>query len=444
MPHALPTRRPDARAATFWLAAGLALLAAPGCENSLTRRFAWPDPREGVRAEKSTTSVNGDARPRPAPARPLEPTLELPDLQETPVSAHTPGRSPGRVSLASGTPNLDAALARANSVEGAADDTPVELPQAEAPKPTLPKAEPPAVDPPATPPAATSPMPPAPLELPIETQGVPALAPKSADEGPPPVMPAVKVDAAFTPAGLTPPDSEAPVAVATPPIEPKPEDSPAESWRSGLERLKTLAKGPAPTSDDEALWPLRARVLDWLGGDALKPEQAAAWTTVLAALAASSTPGGREDGSYVDTLNDAVDTLESLVPLHASEVLLARKVHGFGHVDSLDPNSLRPGQTLIVYCEMAGLHWAKTADGVRSRLASRVEVVKRGESRPVWSQDLGTAEDACRRRRRDYYVNYKLALPKSLPAGPYDLRLTQTDLVGEHTTSATVSFAILP
>ena len=49
--------------------------------------------------------------------------------------------------------------------------------------------------------------------------------------------------------------------------------------------------------------------------------------------------------------------------------------------------------------------------------------------RVLWSQSLGTAEDVCRRRRRDYYVNYRLTLPDAatLPPGTYRLQIQQRD-----------------
>ncbi len=48
---------------------------------------------------------------------------------------------------------------------------------------------------------------------------------------------------------------------------------------------------------------------------------------------------------------------------------------------------------------------------------------------PIWSQDLGTADDTCRRPRRDYYINYRLTLPGAeiLPPGSYRLLLIQKD-----------------
>jgi hypothetical protein len=59
-----------------------------------------------------------------------------------------------------------------------------------------------------------------------------------------------------------------------------------------------------------------------------------------------------------------------------------------------------------------------------------------------WEQSLGETEDQCRSRRRDNYVNYRVTLPSTLPAGDYRLRLIQTDLVGKRTASSELSLTI--
>jgi hypothetical protein len=99
---------------------------------------------------------------------------------------------------------------------------------------------------------------------------------------------------------------------------------------------------------------------------------------------------------------------------------------------------------VIVYCEMAGLRYNADDGGHRSRLASRVELIARKADRPVWMQDLGTAEDVCRRRRRDYYVNYRLTLPATLHPGHYELRLTQTDLNGDQSVTSSLPLEVRP
>ena len=77
-------------------------------------------------------------------------------------------------------------------------------------------------------------------------------------------------------------------------------------------------------------------------------------------------------------------------------------------------------------------------------MASSVDVVPLGEETPLWHVTMGTAEDTCSRRRRDYYVNSRLTLPETLRPGSYQLRLTQKDELAGRTTSRTLPLIIVP
>ena len=131
-------------------------------------------------------------------------------------------------------------------------------------------------------------------------------------------------------------------------------------------------------------------------------------------------------------------------PPGISELRLCRKVSGFGSFEPLNENSVKAGQPFLIYCEMTGLRYEAKDDGFVSRLSSRIEIRPAGGGPIQWEHELGAAEDVCRRRRHDYYVNYRVDLPKSLAPGSYDLRLTQTDLVANRATSAEIPLSIAP
>jgi hypothetical protein len=127
--------------------------------------------------------------------------------------------------------------------------------------------------------------------------------------------------------------------------------------------------------------------------------------------------------------------------IRIAELKLCRKVERFGSFEPLDTTALRTGRTVLVYCEVAGLEYRARGDQFVSRLASHLEL--RAENGPlIWEQALPTAEDSCRRPRRDYFVWYRVMLPRSLEPGSYRLRLIQTDLIAERTTSAEVALSI--
>jgi hypothetical protein len=219
----------------------------------------------------------------------------------------------------------------------------------------------------------------------------------------------------------------------------------SDPWKEGVERLRALATVRADRPDDgDRLWSIRTRVLDWATGDTLPASETAIWTSVLAPLTLACGPAKADEAALSRSLEEAMEALQTLTPLRIISLQLCRKVQGFGLVEPVDPAAVRAGQAVILYCEVEGLRSEASSDGFATRLASRVEILPPGGSAPVWVQDLGTAHDGCHRRRRDYYVNYRLNLPPTLPSGSYDLRLTQTDLIGERTTSSSLPLTISP
>jgi len=93
---------------------------------------------------------------------------------------------------------------------------------------------------------------------------------------------------------------------------------------------------------------------------------------------------------------------------------------------------------------MTGLRYEATKSGFGSRLSSRVELRGTGSETVLWEQELGIAEDECRRVRHDYYVSYRIMFPPSLPAGPHRLRVVQTDLAADRSASAEIVVTIAP
>jgi hypothetical protein len=334
------------------------------------------------------------------------------------------------VSSHSATPRLDAAIAKAEAETSAASrprpkefvDQPSGLPQEKS-------------SPPGPAPVAATPK----VDPDVKTASVPPQPDQDLEHDPAP-LPENPSPERKKPAQEVRSSSR----VATKAAAVKLEAAPAESWKEGLEHLRELTRGQKKNDNESDVWSVRARALEALGVEPPTPAQVDLWNALLPILTSAASTDSPDEAVVTADLRRAVDALDDLAPLRISELQACRKVHGFGHFDSIDPASLRPGQTVIVYCEMSGLRYAPVEGGYRSRLESRVEIVSRNEKRSIWSQDLGTAEDICRRRRRDYYVNYRLTLPTEIPSGSYELRLTQTDLNGDRSVSATLPLEFRP
>ena len=130
--------------------------------------------------------------------------------------------------------------------------------------------------------------------------------------------------------------------------------------------------------------------------------------------------------------------------LGISELRLCRSISGFGSFEPLANERVKVGQSLLVYCELTGLEYEKREAGFASRISSRVELKRASGGPVIWEQELGNAEDKCRRQRHDFYVSCSVDLPKTLPPGSYRLRMLPTDLVAGSSTSADIPLEITP
>ncbi len=206
-------------------------------------------------------------------------------------------------------------------------------------------------------------------------------------------------------------DSDVP-AVAEPPPDP------SAAWRADIARLIATARDKSREGGPDAeLWAARERLLLCLA----ETGDSSLWKTVLSALA---------EGSSEPPKSEPEAPPAPIEPEFAvADLRLCRKVVNFGNVVPLPVEAIRPGVEAILYCEVEGLAVEPSGELVRSRMATTVAIVPQAGGEPAWSRDLGIAEDECRRRRRDFFVNYRLTVPPELPPGSYRLRLVQKDLV---------------
>ena len=144
------------------------------------------------------------------------------------------------------------------------------------------------------------------------------------------------------------------------------------------------------------------------------------------------------------------DTHTNLPPTSETDLLAIGKlcmcltVHGFGVFEACPGSHVKVGQRIVIYCEMTGMKYEVRDASFVSRLSSKIEISAAASGKIEWTRELGPAEDVCGSRRRDFYVNYRVELPSSLLPGSYRLRLTQTDLMANRTTSAELPFEIVP
>jgi hypothetical protein len=432
--------RPARRALPAALAATLAAATA-GC--GMLPYTVQVLPRETAVKTRLEGENKADVNDRPAATRSRPASDErspLPPAIERPASTGLAPIGPPAVDPA---PPRDEAVTRAGSEQSTGDlalpeGVPAfkELDQLPAmtvtPAPTTKPVPPPESSTSNPPPTSTTPL----AEVPPLV--LPPTSSPPAPEAPPLIVPASPAPA---PAPTEPPQttepSHAPATAAAPAVEPaKPEDV----WRESVERLRLLArertKDSRPSSPD---WAQRERLLGWL---AEVETGSVHGGTLMKGVVTVLDPGATGPARSAE-IREAVDALESEVPLEVAVLKLCRKVNGFGDIETLEPATRRAGQPVVLYCEMIGLTYEPAAGQFRSRLAADLELIPPGTETPAWSHSLGTVEDSCRRRRRDYYANYKFTLPENLPAGEYRLRIREKDLATERVATAETSLTIV-
>ncbi len=385
--------------------------AGSGCQRLPLRVFE-STPEDNSR---TTTKVEPAADSDSAPAG-------LPSLPSRPIEegSHEPGAiAPAEKEAPAGpTPLLDAALSRASAIEPAPDESTTKTASA------------------------------LPALIPASPDGDPIELPDLASK---PIVPITPSEPKSKPPAPTPEPKPEPKAEANV-QEPKkidPEktvsERPREPWRDGLSELQAVARLRAgKPGDDAEQWRIRSYILDRLADRPRDGEPQPAWSHVIAALALAAGPETPEPTVLAPKIHEAVEALESLAPLTIVDLQLCRKIVAFGSREPLDASALRAGQPVLVYCEMTGLSYEPGDDAFHSRLSASAEIVPAAGGAPVWSEALGTADDSCRQRRRDYYVNYRLVLPASLEPGQYQFRITQKDAQSEQAASATLNLKIVP
>jgi hypothetical protein len=222
-----------------------------------------------------------------------------------------------------------------------------------------------------------------------------------------PSEPKASVPAAETqaPQRVMPPPAAAPTPPASQTVTSRPDDPPLPSPNPTASRPEP--SGPLPPPSD----PKR---------DAAAPDPRAA-------------------SSHAEALEQEPAADE---PLTVSEPRLCQKVHGFGSYELLGDPAVRAGQRLLIYSDVSGLRYEESGDAFTSQISSRLELRSQADGLVRWETALGPKQDSCRRRRRDFYVNYLVQLPAALEPGPYRLRLTLTDLIAGRDASSEVPLEI--
>ncbi len=186
--------------------------------------------------------------------------------------------------------------------------------------------------------------------------------------------------------------------------------------------------------------------------DALRPIVGASpgeqeyWNKQLASLATlldvQAIPDPRERAAAAhQRLSEANGRLADLSPLLVQNMAFCSEVSSYGVITRFKETEFTPGQQVLLYAEIENFQCEHTPQGYRTALKSSYQVLDK-DGKQVATAEPQTMEEICNNARRDYFVRYRLTLPKPLADGIYTLQLSIEDAIGKKTGKGTIDLTI--
>jgi hypothetical protein len=229
-------------------------------------------------------------------------------------------------------------------------------------------------------------------------------------------------------------------------------------WQASVEKAAgDLSKrvSVSPTTTAEVHQHVSLRMLWLLAGDTEKalepiphipPGEQDYWSRQLFALATyldhhSQPDDKRRAAASVRHLNDAASSLRELASLTVRNLSFCKNVYGFGAIEPFETDVFSPGQEVSLYVEVENFHSQSTEKGFCTSLGSTYEIVTEKGDR-ISGRSFPDVDDTCRTRRRDFHIQYGLALPETIAPGRYKLQLVVKDRQCDKIGHATAGFEI--
>ena len=258
--------------------------------------------------------------------------------------------------------------------------------------------------------------------------------------------------------------SSATVPLAPPPLQAtagqsKDTDGPIVGSPDALEQaIASLEQSVAdvPVSTEEIHQHMRLRMLYLLAGrqeDAFQPIPGATpvqqdfWSKQLFAMATyldnqTQPDSKRRSAAALAHLDEARGKLSELATLQIRNLEFVSSVDGYGAYEPLKQTSFQPGEQVILYAEVENYRSESTETGYVTSLSTSYQVVDNNGKRVDGGQ-FPDVVDRCKNRRRDFHIQYGIALPTRIYPESYRLELIVTDNQSGKIGQATLPFTIV-
>ncbi len=237
-------------------------------------------------------------------------------------------------------------------------------------------------------------------------------------------------------------------------------DSSSKDWRELVNQAAdSLAARVAdsPASTAEVHQHVTLRILRLLSGDTegalepiphISPTEQDYWSHQIFALATyldhhTQPDDMRRAAASAMHLDEALTNLRDVASLTLRNFTICKKVYGYGVLDPYTDAWFVPGQSITLYVEVENYHSRSSDKGYSTLLSSSYELFDEDGKR-VAGDVFPDVADLCRSRRRDFHVQYSLALPQKLIPGRYRLQLVVHDRQTDEIANSSVDLEVQP
>jgi hypothetical protein len=140
-------------------------------------------------------------------------------------------------------------------------------------------------------------------------------------------------------------------------------------------------------------------------------------------------------------LAEASSRLAQLSALGVRNMAFCTDVSSYGVYTRFKENNFAPGQQVLLYAEVENFKSVETHRGYHTVLKTSYQILD-SSGTPVVKDEPQAMEEYCQNPRRDYFVRYRLHLPKGITSGRYRLQLTIEDALGEKSGVSNIEFTV--
>jgi hypothetical protein len=140
-------------------------------------------------------------------------------------------------------------------------------------------------------------------------------------------------------------------------------------------------------------------------------------------------------------LSEALAKLAETAPLLVRNATFCSEVLSFGCVKRFDKCEFFQDQNVLLYAELENFTSEPIDKGFRTSLRSGYQIVDHLGQQVVW-HEFAPTQDHCKSPRRDFFIAYRIRLPKQITPGKYSMRLLVQDTARQKSGQASLEFTV--